>query len=129
MPVFSFYVRSEGGYMWYPCGNSVGDARSKTMVESWMSNTMGMGNMMKKNIDRSIAASMYTGENAKDMKRQIRQMYPDFKKSKREMVFGYKVEYEGLEEVVGEQEIQVITEDMTKQEGFFNRIKNMFSSS
>ena len=39
-PVFTVYVRSKTGQVWYPGGSLKGDERSKALVESWRDNTL-----------------------------------------------------------------------------------------
>ena len=39
VPVFTVYVRSKRGQVWYPGGSLKGDDRSKSLVESWRDNT------------------------------------------------------------------------------------------
>ena len=46
-PVFTVYVRSKTGQVWYPGGSLKGDDRSKSLVESWRDNTLMLKDQYK----------------------------------------------------------------------------------
>lgn len=124
-PIFNLYVQTPRANMWYPCGNLQGDERSKSLVDGWMSNSMGMGGIVKGNIDKSIAASVFAGNAFENLKNQVVQLYPALKNAKNELEFGYKIEYDGLEDAVGKQEVTILSQEMS--EGPLDKLKNMLN--
>merc|ERR1711871_1353423 len=88
MPVFNLYVRPRNG-PWMQCGAMVGDEASKSLVEGWMSNSLGMGNMIKGNIDRSVATSVLESKNLANLKNQVSEQLPLLRSSKKNLQFGY----------------------------------------
>jgi len=124
-PVFKLYVQTPRANMWYPCGSFVADERAQSLVDGWVANSMGMGGMIKGQIDRAVASTLFQGESKKAMTLNIVKQYPALKPSQRELRFGYKIEYEGLEESQGKQSIGILTEDMTQ--GPLDKIKNAFN--
>ena len=48
----------------YPCGTLKGDDRSKQLVDGWIQNGFGLGGMIKSNIDKSVAGSLYAKEDS-----------------------------------------------------------------
>jgi len=124
-PVFNLFVQSPRANMWYPCGSFVADERAQSLVDGWKANSMGMGGMIKGQIDRAVAATLFQGESKKAMTQNIVKQYPALKPSQRDLRFGYKIEYEGLEESQGKQSIEVITEDMA--EGWQDKLRSAFN--
>lgn len=128
-PRFDLFVKGEKSPMWYPCGSFGGDERAKALVESWMSNPLGMGGMVKGQIDRSVAASLFNnGGQVQSLKQQVTKMYPALKNSKNNLKFGYKITFDGLEEKQGVQKVTQVTEDMKESpvNSAVDKVKNMF---
>merc|ERR1719329_1107153 len=95
-PVFTVYVRSKTGQVWYPGGSLKGDDRSKSLVESWRDNTLMLKDQYKGSLDGGMAKSIFSDKQA--FVSSLVKMYPQLKKSKDELEFGYKVKVPGLEE-------------------------------
>jgi len=117
-PIFTIYVRSKVGKVWYPGGSLKGDARSKALVESWRDNTLMLKDQYKGSLDGGMAKSIFS-DKAKFVQSLVK-MYPQLKKSQDELEFGYKVKIPGLEEKLeaeGRKEeckITLLNEDMGK---------------
>lgn len=128
VPVFKVYVRPRAGGLWIPCGDLAGDQRSTAVVNAWMSGFLT--DTYKNQLDQGVAKSIYTeGDN---LATSIVTNFKPFKKFKKEdLEFGYKVEFPGLEEKLGEQKVTVLTKGMEKgwvdniQDGF----KNLFGGN
>merc|ERR1711871_91855 len=128
-PRFDLFCKSSKSPMWYPCGSFGGDERAKALVESWMTNPLGMGGMAKGQIDRSVAASLWNNPaQMQGLKQQVTKMYPALKQNKDDLKFGYKITFEGLEEKQGVQKITEVSEDMKESvvESTVDKIKNQF---
>jgi len=123
VPIFQVFVRPKAGGLWIPVGDLAGDNRAKQLVEAWMSGFMS--DMYKKEVDRGIANSIFSQE--EQFVSNLIANYKPFKKfTKDDLVFGYKVKYEGLEEKLGEQKILLIEESMKK--GWVDNLKDGFSN-
>jgi len=123
-PLFNLYVRTPRANMWYPCGTLKGDDRSKQLVDGWIQNGFGLGGMIKSNIDKSVAGSLYAKEDSiKRLSEQICKTYPALKAAKKDFTFGYKIEYENLDE---KQEVTILSQDMASG-GMFDGLRNAFS--
>jgi len=121
-PLFNLYVRTELNNFWYPCGTIKGDDRAKQLCDGWVANSLNMGGMVKSNIDKSVAGSIFASEeNTKKLIGQIVRNYPSLKDVKNELTFGYQIEYEKLTE---KQKITELTPDM--KEGPLDKLRNMF---
>uniref|UniRef100_A0A7S2H120 Uncharacterized protein n=2 Tax=Octactis speculum TaxID=3111310 RepID=A0A7S2H120_9STRA len=125
MPVFQLFVQTPRANMWYPCGSFVGDANAKNLVEGWMGNAMLMGGFIKGQIDRSVATTLFEGDSRRKFVKNIVTQYPSLKSAQRDLVFGYKIAFDGLEEAKGTQEMMIITEEMKK--GPLDGIKEAFN--
>lgn len=113
LPRFNLYVKSKMSPMWYPCGAFTGDDKAKQLVDNWMGNPLGMGEMVKNSIDRSVSLSLFGDEkNIAQLKNQVCANYPALKANKKNLMFGYKITYDGLEEKQGPQKILQVTPDM-----------------
>lgn len=113
--------------MWYPCGAFAGDSQSKQLVDGWQANALNLGAVVKGNIDRSVAGSIFAKEEStKRMVDQVVRMYPALKDSKKSLIFGYKIEYEGLEEE--KQKISIITPEMGSK-GPLDNLRKMFGGN
>ena len=124
VPVFKVFVRPKVGGLWIPCGDLAGDQRATALVNAW---TAGfMQGMYKDQLDQGIAKSIFAQE-ATFISGLI-ENYKPFKKFKpADLEFGYKIDFEGLEEKMGEQKVMVITREMEK--GWLDKAKDSFASS
>merc|ERR1712070_57584 len=101
------------------------DERAQSLVDGGVANSLGMGGMIKGQIDRAVASTLFQGDSKKAMTLNIVKQYPALKPSQRELRFGYKIEYPGLEEAQGKQSIEILTEDMT--EGPLDKLRSAFN--
>lgn len=127
VPIFKIFVRPKAGGLWIPCGDLAGDKRATAVVNAWMSGFMS--DMYRDQLDQGIARSLFSQEDS--FVQGLIENYKPFKKfTKDQLQFGYKVDFEGLEEKVGEQKVRVIERGMEKswvdnlKEGFGNLFKN-----
>ena len=108
----------------YPCGTLKGDDRSKQLVDGWIQNGFGLGGMIKGNIDKSVANSLFGQEDSvKKLADQICKTYPALKSAKKDFTFGYKIEYDNLEE---KQEVTILTKELAEG-GPLDGIRNALS--
>ena len=111
VPVFKVFVRPKAGGMWIPCGDLAGDARATALVTAWMSGFMA--DMYRGQLDSGIAKSIFTQEDS--FAQNIINNYKPFKKfTKDDLEFGYKIDFAGLEEKMGEQKVKLIEKGMDK---------------
>lgn len=122
VPVFKVFVRPKVGGLWIPCGDLAGDQRATALVNAW---TAGfMSGMYKEQLDQGIAKSIFSQEST--FINGLIENYKPFKRFKpADLEFGYKIDFEGLEEKMGEQRIQVITREMEK--GWFDKARDSVS--
>ena len=111
VPVFKVYVRPKVGGLWIPCGDLAGDKRALSLVNAWMSGFLT--DVYRGQLDAGIARSIFSQEDSFAM--NIIENYKPFRKyTKADLQFGYKIDFPGLEEKMGEQKITPITSDMNK---------------
>lgn len=127
LPVFNLFVQTPRANIWYPCGAFQGDDQSKNLMDAWLGNSLGMGGMVKNQIDRSVAATIFGQgeENRRQLVQNIVKQYPALKSAQKELVFGYKIQYPGLEDKEGKQAILPLNADM--MEGPLDKLKNAFN--
>ncbi|KAJ8614056.1 hypothetical protein CTAYLR_005853 [Chrysophaeum taylorii] len=122
VPIFDLYVRGPNSPSWYPCGSLGGDDKSKQLVESWMGGLLS--DMAKGAIDKGVASSIFQDKPGYVSK--VVQQYPQLKKSKDKLRFGYKIFYSGLlEKRPQASKVTEVKEDMAK--GPLDSIKDTFS--
>lgn len=126
VPIFKVFVRPRVGGLWIPCGDLAGDNRALALVNAWMSGFLT--DMYRNQIDQGIARSIFSQEDT--FIQGLIANYKPFKNyTKEQLQFGYKVEFEGLEEKVGEQKVRPLEKGMEKnwvdnvKEGFGNLFK------
>lgn len=119
LPVFNLFVRTPRANMWYPCGSFKGDDRSGALCSSWRDGGLLAG-VSKNQLDAGVAGSLY-GDKDK-LVETICRGYPQLRKSKDTLEFGYKLAYDGLSEE--QSKINVIVPKETK--GFFDGVKSAF---
>lgn len=126
VPVFTVYVRSKKGQVWYPGGSLKGDDRSKSLVESWRDNTLMLKDQYKNSLDGGMAQSIFSDK--QKFVSSLVKMYPQLKNSKDDLEFGYQVKVPGLQEQMekegrkDEMKITLLQEDMTKS--LFDKLKD-----
>jgi hypothetical protein len=119
LPVFNLFVRSARANMWYPCGSFKGDEKSRALASNYKDNGLLAG-ISKKQLDSGIEGSLY--RDLPKLNESIFRAYPQLRKSKDELQYGYKLAFEGLPE---NEPICVVTPK--EQKGVLDGIKNMFS--
>ena len=111
MPSFDLYVKGPLSPQWYPCGSLGGDKQSKDLVEQYMGGLLS--GFAKGGMDRGVATSVFSDK--VKLTQGILEQYPQLKKQKNELKFGYKVTYEGLLEKKPESaQVTELLEEMTQ---------------
>ena len=105
--------------MWYPCGSFKGDERSNALCSSWRDDGFLAG-ISKNQLDAGVAGSLYRDQ--ENLKETICRGYPQLRKSKADLEFGYKLAYDGLSGSKLEMNIVVPKE----QKGFLDGVKSAF---
>lgn len=118
-PVFNLFIRSPRGNMWYPCGSFKGDDRSSALCNSWKDGGLLSGTS-KNQLDAGVAGSLFRDQG--QLKETICRAYPQLRKSKDQLEFGYKLAYNGLNEE--QTKMSLITPK--EQKGFIDGIKSAF---
>lgn len=126
VPIFKVFVRPKVGGLWIPAGDLAGDNRATALVNALMSGFLS--DMYRKQLDEGIARSLFSQGDT--FVKGLIENYKPFKKfTPDQLQFGYKIEFEGLEEKIGEQKVRVIEPGMEKnwvdnlKEGFGNLFK------
>ncbi|KAG7368522.1 hypothetical protein IV203_031265 [Nitzschia inconspicua] len=121
LPVFNLYVRTKRQNIWYPCGSFKGDERSAALAKSYSDGGMLSG-ISKKQLDGGIAGSLYS--DLDKLKETVCRAYPQLRKARDEMEFGYKLAFEGLPD---EKAKEIIPVEPKEQRGVFAGLQNLFS--
>lgn len=118
VPVFKVFVRPKSGGLWLPCGDLSGDSRATSLVNAWQSGFMT--DMYKSQLDQGVAKSVFAQGDS--FVKNVIENYKPFKKcSPEDLEFGYKVEFEGLEEKFPDQKVTTLEKGMEK--GWFDNLK------
>lgn len=121
VPVFKVFVRPKVGGLWIPCGDLAGDQRATALVNAWMSGFLE--GTYKSQLDQGIARSIFNQEDT--FVTGLIENYKPFKKfTKEDLEFGYKIDFPGLEEKMGEQKVMVIERGM--EIGWQDKVKDVF---
>lgn len=107
--------------IWYPCGSFKGDERSAALAKSYSDGGMLSG-ISKKQLDGGIAGSLYSDLNK--LKETVCRAYPQLRKARDELEFGYKLAFEGLPE---DKAKEIIPVEPKEQKGVFAGLQNLFS--
>ena len=129
MPAFKIFAAYKRGGEWKPCAEMFGDQKSAALVKLWMNGFMG--DMSKKMLDQGVAKSLFTN-NEKFIDSVVANFPPigGYQKlSKEEAMFGYTIEYPGLKEKKGEQQVTLLKEEMTFEKGWFEKLKDSVISA
>eukprot|EP00586_Coscinodiscus_wailesii_P004234 CAMPEP_0172480510 /NCGR_PEP_ID=MMETSP1066-20121228/5694_1 /TAXON_ID=671091 /ORGANISM="Coscinodiscus wailesii, Strain CCMP2513" /LENGTH=204 /DNA_ID=CAMNT_0013241891 /DNA_START=121 /DNA_END=735 /DNA_ORIENTATION=- len=116
LPVFNLFVRTKVANMWYPCGSFKGDDRSKALCTSLRDNGLLAG-ISKNQLDKGVSGSLY--RDLPKLVDSICRAYPQLRKSRDELEWGYKLGFEGLSEE--QSKINLVTPEESK--GFFDNVK------
>ena len=123
VPVFKVFVRPKSGGLWLPCGDLSGDSRSTALVNAWQSGFMS--DMYKNQLDQGVALSIFSQEGS--FAKNVVENYKPFKKcTVDDIQFGYKVEFEGLDEKFPDQKVTLLERGMEK--GWFDNLKEKVAS-
>jgi len=107
--------------MWYPCGSFKGDERSAALSKSFADDGLLAG-ISKKQLDGGVAGSVF--RDLEKLKESICRTYPQLRKSRDELEFGYKLAFEGLSKEKAD-EMNIV--EPKEQKGLLDNVKNMFS--
>lgn len=121
LPVFNLFVRTKRQNIWYPCGSFKGDERSAALAKSYSEGGMLSG-ISKKQLDAGIAGSLY--RDVDKLKETVCRAYPQLRKVKEELEFGYKLAFVGLPE---DKAKEIIPVEPKEQKGVLDSIRNIFS--
>mmetsp|Transcript_6077 Transcript_6077/g.17267 ORF Transcript_6077/g.17267 Transcript_6077/m.17267 type:complete len:215 (+) Transcript_6077:147-791(+) len=121
LPVFNLYVRSKSQKIWYPCGSFKGDDRSAALAKSYSEGGMLSG-ISKKQLDGGISGSLYS--DLAKLKDTVMRAYPQLRKKKEEMEFGYKLAFNGLPE---DKAKEIVPVEPKEAKGPLDGIRNIFS--
>jgi hypothetical protein len=114
-------VISDTFQIWYPCGSFKGDERSAALAKSYSEGGMLSG-ISKKQLDGGIAGSLY--RDVAKLKETVCRAYPQLRKARDELEFGYKLAFQGLPE---DKAKEVVPVEPKEQKGVFDGIRNIFS--
>jgi len=119
LPVFNLFVRTPTANMWYPCGSFKGDDRSAGLASNYKDDGFLAG-ISKKQLDAGVSGSLF--RDIEQLKESVCRGYPQLRKQRTKLEFGYKLAYDGLSEE--QQKISVV--EPKEQKGVFDGIKSMF---
>lgn len=120
-PVFNLFVRTKSQKIWYPCGSFKGDERSAALAKSWSEGGMLSG-ISKKQLDGGIAGSLWS--DLSKLKETVTRAYPQLRKKRDDMEFGYKLGYDGLPE---DKAKEIFPVEPKEPKGALDGIRNIFS--
>jgi len=121
-PVFNLFVRTELKNMWYPCGSFKGDEKSAALAQNYVDDGL-LSSISKNQLDAGVGGSLARDESR--LEETIIRGYPQLRKEKGKLEYGYKLSYPGLSK---EQEKVHIVE-VKVQKGFFDGIKSAFGGN
>ena len=81
-----------------------------------------LSGISKKQLDGGIAGSLYSDLNK--LKETVMRAYPQLRKSRDDMEFGYKLQYEGLPE---DKAKEIVPVEPREPKGALDGIRNIFS--
>ena len=107
--------------MWYPCGSFKGDDRSMALATSFRDGGILSG-ISKKQLDSGVSGSLF--RDLDKLKETVVRAYPQLRKSRDDLEFGYKLAFEGLSEEQGK--INFI--EPKEMKGFMDNLTSMFGN-
>jgi hypothetical protein len=120
--ILLLYKNKPHKQMWYPCGSFKGDEKSAALCQSYADNGMLAG-ISKKQLDAGVGGSLF--RDLARLEETIIRGYPQLRKDKGNLEFGYKLSYKGLNKE--QEKIQVV--EIKEQKGFFDGLKNAFGGN
>ena len=116
------YYHSSFKQMWYPCGSFKGDEKSAALCQSYADDGLLSG-ISKKQLDAGVGGSLY--RDIARLEETIVRGYPQLRKDKKNLEYGYKLSYSGLSKE--QEKIQVV--EVKEQKGFLDGLKNAFGGN
>jgi hypothetical protein len=104
--------------MWYPCGSFKGDEKSRALASNYRDKGFLAG-ISKNQLDSGIEGSLY--RDLAKLNETVMRAYPQLRKSKDELQYGYRLSFEGLAE---DDPICEVTPK--KPKGVLDNIKGVF---
>jgi hypothetical protein len=104
--------------MWYPCGSFKGDEKSRALASNYRDKGFLAG-ISKNQLDSGIEGSLY--RDLAKLNETVMRAYPQLRKSKDELQYGYRLAFEGLTE---DEPICEVTPK--EQKGVLDNIKGVF---
>lgn len=103
--------------MWYPCGSFKGDEKSAALCKNYADDGMLAG-ISKNQLDAGVGGSLF--RDMAKLEDQILRGYPQLRKDKGKLEYGYKLSAPGLSK---EQE-RISVVEIKEQKGFLDGIKS-----
>ncbi|KAL7529063.1 hypothetical protein ACHAXR_002777 [Thalassiosira sp. AJA248-18] len=122
LPVFNLFVRTPLKNMWYPCGSFKGDEKSAALCQNYVDDGLLSG-ISKNQLDSGVGGSLF--RDIGRLEETIIRGYPQLRKDKGNLEYGYKLAYKGLSK---EQE-KITVVEIKEQKGFFDGIKSAFGGN
>lgn len=108
--------------MWYPCGSFKGDEKSAALCQSYADDGF-LSSISKNQLDAGVGGSLYRDQAR--LEETIIRGYPQLRKDKGNLEYGYKLSYKGLSKE--QEKISVV--EIKEQKGFFDGIKSAFGGN
>lgn len=107
--------------MWYPCGSFKGDERSMALASSWRDDGLLAG-VSKNQLDAGVAGSLASDLNK--LKETVVRAYPQLRKSREDLEFGYKLAFDGL----SDEQKKINFVEPKERKGFMDNFTGMFGN-
>jgi len=120
LPVFNLFVRGGIKNMWYPCGSFAGDDKSMALCNNYRDDGLLAGTS-KNQLDAGVGSSLF--RDLDRLEETIVRGYPQLRKEKGKLEFGYKLQFEGLTK----EQTKISIVKVEEQKGFFDGIKGFFN--
>eukprot|EP00581_Thalassiosira_minuscula_P012424 CAMPEP_0183725582 /NCGR_PEP_ID=MMETSP0737-20130205/20819_1 /TAXON_ID=385413 /ORGANISM="Thalassiosira miniscula, Strain CCMP1093" /LENGTH=216 /DNA_ID=CAMNT_0025956615 /DNA_START=95 /DNA_END=745 /DNA_ORIENTATION=+ len=122
LPVFNLFVRTPLKNMWYPCGSFKGDEKSAALCENYATDGF-LSSISKNQLDAGVGGSLY--RDIARLEETIIRGYPQLRKDKGTLEYGYKLSYPGLSKE--QEKISVV--EIKEQKGWLDGIKGAFGGN
>ena len=122
-PYHSTARPTQPNQIWYPCGSFKGDEKSAALAQSYASNGF-LASLSKKQLDAGISGSLY--KDLPKLEESIFRGYPQLRKEKKNLEYGYKLNYPGLSK---EQEKIMVVEVKDQKGGILGGLQNLFGGN
>mmetsp|Transcript_12334 Transcript_12334/g.12414 ORF Transcript_12334/g.12414 Transcript_12334/m.12414 type:complete len:205 (+) Transcript_12334:91-705(+) len=126
VPLFDIFVRPKSGGIWLPCGSIAGDKRAASICDAWGSGFMS--DMYKNTLDKGVARSVFGQED--QFVKAISENYRLLRNvPKDELEFGYRVNFKGLAEKLGDKLDKTTPLQKGMEKGWLDNVKEGFGSA